>query len=573
MKPSIKRRKIGSGEFDDSISPLLQRIFAARGVASSEELDCSVGELIRSDALLGIEAAVSLLHVALVNQQKILIVGDFDADGATSCAVAVRGLTAMGAVKVEYLVPNRFEYGYGLTEEIVALAQERQPDLIITVDNGTSSIAGVAAARRAGVSVLITDHHLPGAKLPDANAIVNPNLEGDDFPSKALAGVGVIFYVLLALRAKLREVNWFEERNLVVPNLAELLDLVALGTIADVVPLDRNNRVLTTQGLRRIRAGKTVPGIQALIQVAGANQKKLSSTDIGFLIGPRLNAAGRLADMSLGIECLISDDPAHCANLAEQLNKLNIERREIEGEMKRQAMEYVDQISLSEETLPAGIALFDPDWHQGVVGIVASRIKDRCHRPVIAFAKDGDGGLKGSGRSIPGLHLRDLLDLIATRHPKLLSKFGGHAMAAGLTIAESAFDEFVDRFGETATECIDSAMLEKVLETDGELEESNITIETAEVLRIAAPWGQAFPAPCFDNNFDISSRRIVGENHVKLKLRIEGGSRDIDAIAFNALDQPWAAASERIHAVYRLETNEYRGVVSVQLLIEFAEAI
>lgn len=573
MTPTIKRREIAAHAFDEAIPPLLQRIYAARGVSSNEALDYSLNSLARSDGLTDMPAAVSLLEQAIKEQKNILIVGDFDADGATSCAVAVRGLTACGAENVNYLVPNRFEYGYGLTPEIVALAQRRTPDLIVTVDNGISSVDGVAAARAAGIDVLVTDHHLPGAKLPNANAIVNPNLAGDEFPSKALAGVGVMFYVLMALRAKLRNTNWFKSRGLLEPNLAELLDLVALGTIADVVPLDKNNRVLTSQGLRRIRAGKTVPGIKALIDVAGADQKKLSSTDIGFLIGPRLNAAGRLADMSLGIECLISDDEARCLSIAEKLNQLNIERREIEAEMKDQAIEYVEQLSLDSQDLPAALALFDPDWHQGVVGIVASRIKDRCHRPVIAFARDGSGSMKGSGRSIPGLHLRDLLDVIATRNPGLLSKFGGHAMAAGLTIAETSFEQFNDALKETAAAFIDSTMLEKIFETDGALEEQELTLAMAQSLSLAAPWGQAFPPPTFDNEFEILMRKIVGETHVKLKLKVRGGSKSIDAIAFNAIEQPWVAEAETIRAVYRLEVNEYRGTSSPQLLIEYAQLL
>ena len=572
MNPSIKRRDVAAHRFDATTPPVLQRIFAARGVSASDELDPSLSGLISYHHLSGIKQASVLLADALAGGQKILIVADFDADGATSCAVAVRGLKAMGAMRVDYLVPNRFEYGYGLTPEIVALATEREPDLIVTVDNGISSIDGVAAARHHGIDVLVTDHHLPGSVLPAANAIVNPNLPDDAFASKALAGVGVMFYVLLALRAELRDRDWFAQQNLAEPKLGELLDLVALGTIADVVPLDRNNRILAEQGLRRIRAGKTIPGIDTLIHVAGIDRHRISSTDLGFALGPRLNAAGRLADMTLGIECLISDDRSRCLALAEQLNRLNLERREIEREMKQQAVEHLEVLSVDENDLPAGLALFDPSWHQGVVGIVASRIKDQCHRPCIAFARDGNGGLKGSGRSITGLHLRDLLDSIASRYPDVLSKFGGHAMAAGLSIAEHDFPRFASVFAETADKLLDEATLRKTLETDGGLEDSCFNLDLAQQIRIAAPWGQAFPAPSFDDVFEVCAKRIVGENHVKLKLRLLHGKRVIDAIAFNAAEQAWAADAANIHAVYRLDINDYRDTLSVQLLIEHATA-
>ena len=573
MIPLIRRRATTSLQIDNTLynscSPLLQKIFAGRGVQSSQELDPSLKRLLPVAKLSGIQQASELLHRALVAQQHMLIVADFDADGATSCALAVRGLRALGAKHVSYLVPNRFEYGYGLTPEIVALAAQNQPDLIITVDNGISSIAGVEIARASNIDVLITDHHLPGAELPDANAIVNPNLPADQFESKALAGVGVMFYVLLALRAELREKQWFSLQDMPEPNLGELLDLVALGTIADVVPMDSNNRILAEQGLRRIRADKTKPGIRALIQVAGLNQRTISSTDLAFMLGPRLNAAGRLADMSLGIECLICDEDSRCLELAQKLDSLNRERREIEREMKDQAVALVESITFDDVDLPSGLSLFDSSWHQGVVGIVASRIKDQCHRPVIAFARDGAGGLKGSGRSIPGLHLRDLLDLIATQHPDLLSKFGGHAMAAGLTIAEQDYQRFSEIFAASAARLIDDAMLQKTIDTDGGLSEEEINLELAQTLKTAAPWGQAFPAPVFDDEFAVVDTRIVGENHVKLKLRLSDGSRVIDAIAFNASEQEWVGA-HAIKVVYRLEINEYRQNTSVQLLIEHA---
>ena len=570
MTPEIKRREIVTHDFDQRLHPVLQRVFAARGIVGQDELESSLAGLISFEQLSGIESASILLAEVLKARQKILVVADFDADGATSCAVAVRGLRAMGAEHVDYLVPNRFEYGYGLTPEIVELAIERTPDLIITVDNGISSVAGVAAARQAGIDVLVTDHHLPGAELPIANAIVNPNQDGDRFPSKALAGVGVMFYVLLGLRDELRRRDWFADNDLPEPKLGELLDLVALGTIADVVPLDRNNRILAEQGLRRIRAGRTVPGINALINVAGVERRKICSTDLGFALGPRLNAAGRLADMTLGIECLLSDDQSHCATLAERLHQLNLERRTIEREMRQQAEEHLQVLSISEENLPAGVALFEPNWHQGVVGIVASRIKDQCHRPCIAFARDGNGGLKGSGRSIAGLHLRDLLESMASRHPDLLSKFGGHAMAAGLTIAETDFPRFATLFADTAASLLNETLLQKTLETDGGLEDLDFDLALAEQLRIAAPWGQAFPPPCFDDAFEVISKRVVGENHIKLKLRLLQGSKALDAIAFNAVDQSWAAGANKIHAVYRLDVNEFRDTTTVQLLIEHA---
>ncbi|MEM7467894.1 MAG: single-stranded-DNA-specific exonuclease RecJ [Pseudomonadota bacterium] len=573
MNPAIRRRATPEHAFGDELGPILKRVFAARGICSDAELDLSLKTLIPSDQLSGINEATQLLAEAIATDKRILIVADFDADGATSCAVAVRGLRNMGAVTVDYIVPNRFAYGYGLTPEIVNIALREQPDLIITVDNGISSMAGVKAARDAGVDVLITDHHLPGQDIPNANAIVNPNLHDDSFGSKNLAGVGVIFYVLLALRMELRTRHWFGDNKIKEPNLAELLDLVALGTVADVVPLDRNNRILVEQGLRRIRAGKTIAGIAALIEVAGANQRRLSSSDLAFALGPRLNSAGRLADMGLGIECLLSDSESKARQLAERLQQLNLERREIEREMKGQATSFLSSLTIDSGELPAGLCFFDASWHQGVVGIVASRIKDQCHRPVIAFAPDESGQLKGSGRSIPGLHLRDLLDLLATRHPNLLSKFGGHAMAAGLSIEAQDFAEFSAIFADLAAQSVNETMLQKTLETDGALDDQYLDISLAEKLRTAAPWGQAFPAPLFDDDFDIVSRRVVGEYHLKLKLRRAQGQRVVDGIAFNAGQQAWASDANRIRAVYRLDVNEYRDARSVQLLIEHASEI
>ena len=571
MTPIIKRRAFHPDQSTlADLTPLLQRIFTTRGVSDPADLEISLKYLLSTEHLTGIDSAVDRLEIALRNQDHIVIVADFDADGATSCAVAMRALHAMGAQSVDYIVPNRFEYGYGLTPPIVELAKQSQPDLLITVDNGISSIDGVALARTYDIDVVITDHHLPPRVLPNANAIVNPNLDGDEFPSKALAGVGVIFYVMMALRARLREKSWFEKRGIAEPNLAQLLDLVALGTVADVVPLDRNNRCLVGQGLARIRAGQMQAGIRALFDVAGVNSDAISSTDLGFAIGPRLNAAGRLADMSLGIECLLSDDAQKCQQIAQSLDGLNRERREIEAEMKDQAISVLEQMVLDEQSLPAGLALFDSDWHQGVVGVVASRIKDKYHRPVIAFAPSEDQQIKGSGRSIPGIHLRDVLDAIATKHPSLLDKFGGHAMAAGLTIAEQDFETFQEIFSREIRDVLGEVSLHRIIETDGPLDEQSMTLEIAQTLSRAAPWGQHFPEPLFDDVFDIVESRVVGEHHLKLRLRRVGGQQVFDAIAFYAVNEPWAGAQSALRFVYRLAVNEYRGRRCVQLIIEFA---
>lgn len=577
----IVRRPSPSSEsqFSKSLHPLLQRVYAARGVADDQSLNYSLSELAPLSALKGLDAAVQLLATALAQQQQILIVADFDADGATSCVVAMRALRLMGAQKVSYLVPNRFEYGYGLTPEIVELAKLQQPDLIVTVDNGISSIEGVAEAAASGIKVLVTDHHLPGAELPNADAIVNPNQPGDTFPSKNLAGVGVIFYVMLALRTHLRTTGWFERQRLAEPNLATLLDIVALGTVADVVPLDHNNRVLVSQGLARIRSGVCCAGINALLTVGRRNPASIVASDLGFAVGPRLNAAGRLEDMSLGIECLLADDPDAAMLLAQRLDELNRERREIEGEMQAQALACLDNIKLdfADETAPVGLCLFDESWHQGVVGIVASRIKDRYHRPVIAFAlANGSGGgselegaeIKGSARSIKGVHMRDVLDAVAARNPGLLTKFGGHAMAAGMTLKAVDLAAFEVAFNEELRRCVDSEILLDVIHSDGEMESDELTLELAETLRAAGPWGQAFPEPIFDGLFNVVQQRIVGEKHLKLVLQPAGGSVTIDAIAFNYSNK----VGEQLHAAYRLDVNEYQGRRTVQLMIEHIAA-
>ena len=556
------------------IPPVLRRIYAARGVADASALDRGLGGLAAPDELSSLDRAAALVADEVEQGGRILIVGDFDADGATSCALAIRALRAMGATDPDYLVPNRFDYGYGLSPEIVAVARQRAPNLIVTVDNGISSIAGVAAANDAGIPVLVTDHHLPGESLPAATAVVNPNLPGDAFPSKALAGVGVIFYVMLAVRGVLRERGWFRRRGLAEPNLAEQLDLVALGTVADVVPLDRNNRILVEQGLRRIRAGRVCPGLEALLTIAGRDPRRLVASDLAFAAGPRLNAAGRLEDMAVGIECLLSDGPARAQELAAMLDGLNRQRREIEGRMRDDAMAAVDtMLERLGGPLPPALCLADDEWHQGVIGIVASRIKEHCHRPVIAFAPSGDDELKGSARSIPGLHIRDALERVSGRHPGLIPRFGGHAMAAGLSLAASDLDRFRDAFETVVSEVITDRDLEGVVRTDGPLAPAEFTLELAETLRTAGPWGQGFPEPVFDNPFRIEARRVVGERHLKLRVRPDPDGPLVDAIAFNALDRGWDAVGARATLAYRLDVNEYRGKRSLQLMVEHIEPL
>ena len=561
-----KRRQLGE------LHPLLERLFLARGITSEAELDRTLSKLPSPWLLSGMEDMVAHLITAIKEQQRISIVADFDADGATSCAVAIKGLQLLGAGPVQFVVPNRFEYGYGLTPEIVELVKLQNPDVIITVDNGISSVDGVKAAQNAGIKVLVTDHHLPGLELPPAEAIVNPNLVDDKFPSGALAGVGVMFYVLMALRSRLREQRWFESKQLAEPNLAQLLDYVALGTIADVVALDQINRILVHQGLLRIRTGRAHPGLNALIEVAGKNPQTLVASDLGFALGPRLNAAGRMDDMSLGIQCLLTDDPALAKDMALQLDELNNDRREVEGVMKHEAMAYLTEMkALDEQHLPAGVCLFDANWHQGVIGILASRIKDRLHRPVIAFAPAGQDLIKGSARSIPGVHIRDVLSDIAAAHPKLLSKFGGHAMAAGLSIKMHDYPPFALAFDEMVGKRLANIDLEQKILSDGELTEQEMTIEFADLLQNAATWGQEFPEPVFDGVFDVIQARIVGQRHLKLVLRKPGGDRVIDAIAF-FMDQPeqWLGLRQ-IKAAYKLDINEFRGNRSVQFILQYLE--
>ncbi len=519
--------------------------------------------------------AVEVIIDAISHDKKILIVADFDCDGATSCAVALRGLQALGATSVQYLVPNRFEYGYGLTPEIVEVAAEYQPDLLITVDNGISSIEGVARARELGMQVVVTDHHLQGASLPDANAIVNPNQQGDQFGSKNLAGVGVIFYVLLACRARLRELDWFQSKGMVEPNLAVLLDLVALGTVADLVPLDANNRILVEQGLRRIRAGHGCAGIQALLQIGGRSAERVVASDMGFAIGPRLNAAGRLEDMSVGIECLLSDSPERALELAQQLDNLNQERKHIESDMRETAFAVLDKLQLGADSgqVPVAICLYDKDWHQGVIGILASRIKERYHRPVIIFAQGVDGEIKGSARSIPGVHIRDVLDAVATRHPGLINKFGGHAMAAGLSIEYDKLDQFTEAFREEVLRWVDEDDLQGCIHTDGHLQAQDYSLDLAELLRHAGPWGQGFPEPVFEGEFKIIQQRIVGQRHLKMVLQPLQSNKTIDAIAFNAVDNDCPVDKQVVRLAYRLDVNEFRGQRSLQLMVEYLEVI
>jgi single-stranded-DNA-specific exonuclease len=556
-------------DFPTDLPPLLARIYASRGIASAIELNHSLDKLLPFHQLKGIEQAVTLLSEALAGQWRILVVGDFDADGATSTTVAVKALRMFGAAEVDFLVPNRFEYGYGLTPEIVAVAAGRDPDLIVTVDNGISSIQGVAAAQQAGIKVLVTDHHLPGEALPAAEAMVNPNQPDDDFPCKNLAGVGVIFYTMLALRSRLREQGWFEQQGGEEPNLASLLDLVALGTVADVVPLDHNNRILVAQGLARIRAGHASPGIQALCEASKRDTSRLVSSDLGFGLGPRLNAAGRMEDMTIGINCLLSSDIGEARRLAARLEELNHERRTVEGGMRDEALAEVERLHLEEDTsLPFGFCLYNPSWHEGVIGILASRIKDKLHRPVIVFTDAADGDIKGSARSVKGLHIRDALDAVAAAHPDLLKKFGGHAMAAGLTIHAEALEPFRQAFDTEVRRHLNEEDLRGTLLSDGELSAEEATMALAARLRGETPWGQGFVEPLFDGWFEVESSRIVGERHLKMQLRWPEAGQSVEAIAFN-VDEPLLELQPQcVQIAYRLDINEWRGRQSLQLLVD-----
>lgn len=577
MTKSIRHRiALANSHLGEGLHPVLQRIYAQRGVLASHELELGLDRLHTPERLTGLDRAAGLLADSLAAGQRIVIIGDFDADGATSTAVAITLLRQMGATDVHYLVPNRFEYGYGLTSEIVALAAKDRPDLIITVDNGISSLDGVAAANELGIRTLITDHHLPGAELPAADVIVNPNQPGCGFPSKNLAGVGVIFYVMTALRAELRRRDWFSAQGISEPRLADVLDLVALGTVADVVPLDQNNRVLVEQGLLRLRADRTRPGIRALLELAARPLNRLVASDLAFAVAPRLNAAGRLDDMSTGIECLLAPDDASARLLAGELDALNRDRQQIEKSMQREALELLeDFFNHTGGAVPCALCLYDERWHQGVVGILASRIKDRLHRPVIAFADANSESdeVKGSARSIPGLHIRDALDLVATRYPGLVSKFGGHAMAAGLSLPRSNLDRFRDVFESEVENLLQEADLEAIVETDGSLDSSDFHLDLARELRYAGPWGQHFPDPQFDGEFRIVQQRLVGERHLKLVLQNEAGEA-LDSIAFNVDLDVWPdQAVERVRAVYKLDINQFRGRESLQLIVEYLEPL
>jgi single-stranded-DNA-specific exonuclease len=560
MTAEIRRRAHVGHDLGDHVHPVLKRVYAARGIEDPSDLDLSLDQLLPVGSLEGLDAATQLLAAHRM-AGRVLVIGDFDADGATSTALVVRALRAMHFAHVDFLVPDRFRFGYGLTPEIVALAATRAPSLIVTVDNGVSSVAGVEAARQIGVPVLVTDHHLPGAVLPRAAVIVNPNLTASRFASPALAGVGVAFYLVAALAKALNEESF---------RAAELLDLVALGTIADMVPLDRNNRILVSQGIKRIRAGRCVAGIRALLESAGRSLEQLTATDLGFAVAPRLNAAGRLTDMSVGIACLLADRPDEAARLAGLLAKLNDERREIEQRMQLEAVELADNLRHGDSADSLGICLFDASWHQGVVGLVAGRIKDRLHRPVIAFARAADGALRGSARSVSGVNIRDALDSIAARRPGLIDKFGGHAMAAGLTLREENLAEFKIAFAAEIAARADREALTGVIYSDGELSGAELCIGTAQALRNAGPWGQGFPEPIFDGAFTVVDSRIVGGKHLKLRLgALERGAEPIDAIAFRYLEGPLEQASlasgARIQLAYRLEVNEFRGIERMQL--------
>ncbi len=545
-----------------NIDPRMAHLFAARNVKSAAELETGMTALLAPAQLAHVDAAAAMLAEAIAANQKLLIVADYDCDGATACALGMRALGAMGA-RIEYVVPDRFKYGYGLTPEIVALAAEKNPDIIITVDNGIASVDGVAEANRRGIQVLVTDHHLPGDALPDAAVIVNPNQHGDAFASKNLAGVGVIFYVMLALRALLRSRGHFAPLTArPEPNLADHLDLVALGTVADVVKLDHNNRILVEQGLARIRVGRMCAGIRALLQVGGRDHRRASTYDLGFVIGPRLNAAGRLEDMSRGIACLLSDSEAEAYQIAAKLDELNRQRRGIEADMQDEALTSLAEIDVGQRY---SLAIFEPGWHQGVVGILASRIREKYHRPVIAFAADGAGNLKGSGRSIQGLHLRDALDLVTKRHPQLISKFGGHAMAAGLTIAQSTLPDFAKAFETVTRELLSPTDLQERIETDGALAAADLGFDFARNLE-AQVWGQGFAAPSFTGSFRVLEQRVVGEKHLKLKLAMGTGanSATFEAMRFGSAD----ALNTSIDAVFRPSINEFRGNASLQLLLD-----
>ena len=571
---SAKQLKVSRRPLADSLpvldgySALLRRVVASRGIAEMSELSSALKDLHAVSTLKGIEQATQRLALALEQQQRVLIVGDFDADGATATALSVRCLKAFGFRHVDYIVPNRFEYGYGLTPEIIDVASPFSPQLIITVDNGISSIEGVEYAADLGIDVVITDHHLPGRSLPKAVAIVNPNQADDEFSSKNLAGVGVIFYLMLAFKQLLTQKNYFEAKQIPSPNIVQWLDLVALGTVADVVKLDRNNRILVEQGLRRIRSGQCSQGVLALLRVGKKNYRDTCSQDLGFTCGPRLNAAGRLDDMSLGIECLLTDSAATAQDYASELDTMNRTRRKLESDMKQSALAQLNQIELDPDSLPAIICLFDETWHQGVVGIIAARIRERYYRPCLIFAPGNDGEIKGSGRSIPGIHMRDVIDRVASLNPGLVEKFGGHAMAAGLSINTADFKAFRQSAIQVVEALTNPAMFHEQLLSDGCLEVGEYSLGCAQELAQAVPWGQGFEAPVFDDEFQIVSKRVLKQAHLKLKLRPKGQQPAIDAIAFNVDMDVWPEIGGKIHLLYQLGVNDYNGEKSLQLMVQ-----
>ncbi len=576
MALNIQRRQsaLDKASFSEAVPPLLQRIYAARGVLADSDCDLSLSKLL-PPTCKGLPEAVARLVKALEADERILIVGDFDADGATSSALGLKVLRAMGARQVDFLVPNRFEYGYGLSPEIVAVAAESKPDLIVTVDNGISSLAGVDSANELGIDVVVTDHHLPGRELPKALAIVNPNQPDCPFPSKALAGVGVMFYLLSALRSALTQSGWFESRGIAPPKMADFLDLVALGTVADVVPLDQNNRILVHQGIRRIRAGLASPGIYALLEAGKRDPNHLQASDLGFVVGPRLNAAGRLDDMSLGIRCLLAESGDEARQLATDLDSLNRERREIEQGMQQEALSHLENLQLNAETLPLGITLHDETWHPGVVGLVASRIKERYHRPVIAFAPEDDAVVKGSGRSIPGVHIRDVLDAVDKRCPGAIIKFGGHAMAAGLSLRRDRLAEFGVVFAAVIEDMSDPELFIASLVSDGELAADDLNEPLAQQLLDAGPWGQHFPEPRFDGDFLLLNQRIVGEKHLKFVVApLSNPQQAVDAIAFNVDIEQWPNPDvQQVRLYYALDINRFRGNTQLQLMVQSLEAV
>ncbi|HDU2616244.1 TPA: single-stranded-DNA-specific exonuclease RecJ [Proteus mirabilis] len=569
IEPTLRRRVAKATALPESLDPLLRQIYANRGITSETQLERSLKGLLHYQDLNGIDVAISLLVEALKLQSRIVIVGDFDADGATSTALAIKALRQMGFQQVSYHIPNRFDDGYGLSPQVVHDVAKKGVDLIITVDNGISSFEGVDVAHEYGIRVLVTDHHLPGHSLPQADAIINPNLADCAFLSKSLAGVGVTFYLMTALRAELEKQGWFTAQGLARPNMADYLDLVALGTVADVVPLDENNRIFVYEGLRRIRAGRCCAGIKALTEVSRKTLSQLVSSDLGFALGPRLNAAGRLDDMSVGVALLLTNDIGVAREIANELDGLNQTRREIEAGMQEEASTIFRQFIATQDDLPNGLAIYHPQWHQGVVGILASRIKEKLHRPVIAFAPSGDGLLKGSGRSIHGVHLRDALERLNTLNPGLMVKFGGHAMAAGLSLEEDKFPLFQRHFSALMAELVSAEQLQGVILTDGELSDSQLSLPIAEMLREAGPWGQAFPEPLFDGKFTLLQQRIVGSKHLKMMLQPINSHVMIDAIAFNVDVNIWPDNSiKTVELAYRLDVNEFRGQRNAQLLVE-----